>query len=69
MKAIVSDANPSFRRWLKTTAQPRTVRSGGRTLAEGIHLAQAACEAGAGITALLLRRSAGGADVTVSTVR
>jgi TrmH family RNA methyltransferase len=69
MKQIASDANPSFRRWLKLTAQPRAVRAAGRTLAEGIHLAQAACDAGIGIAALLLRRGADSADLGAAVAR
>jgi TrmH family RNA methyltransferase len=56
MKAITSDANPSFRRWLKLATEPRAARTEQRALAEGIHLAQAAIDARMPIFAALLRR-------------
>ena len=61
MRPIASDANPTFRRWLKLATQPRAVRESGRTLAEGIHLAQAVLAANVRIEALLARRGAKGA--------
>ncbi len=63
MKTIASEANPTFRDWLKLAAQPRAVRARGRTLADGLHLAQSARDAGASIAAVLLRRGAKGADL------
>jgi TrmH family RNA methyltransferase len=61
LKAISSDANPAFRRWLRIATTPRAVRAEGRTLAEGLHLAQAALEAGFPIEAVLVRRGAAAA--------
>lgn len=63
MRLITSDANPTFRRWLKLATQPRAVRESGRTLAEGIHLAQAVLAANVRIEALLARRGTRGDDV------
>ncbi|SPE29073.1 conserved hypothetical protein [Burkholderiales bacterium] len=58
MKAIASDANPAFRRWLRIATTPRAARASGQTLAEGIHLAQAAIAATARVDAIVLRRGA-----------
>ena len=58
MKAISSDANPNFRRWLRLAGGARGVREEGQTLAEGVHLAQAALAAGAAVSAVLLRKGA-----------
>ncbi len=58
MKSISSEANPAFRRWLRIATAPRAVRSAGQTLAEGLHLAQAALEARFAIDAVLVRRGA-----------
>jgi len=56
MKTIVSEANPAFRRWLRIATAPRAARSIGLTLAEGIHLAQAALACAAPIDAIVIRR-------------
>jgi TrmH family RNA methyltransferase len=58
MKLISSEANPSFRRWLRIAGTPRVVREEGLTLAEGVHLAQAALAAGVPVAAVLLRKGA-----------
>jgi TrmH family RNA methyltransferase len=58
VKAISSDANPAFRRWLRMAGMPRAVREEGQTLAEGLHLAQAALAAGVAVAAFLLRKGA-----------
>lgn len=58
MKAISSDSNPRFRDWLKLASLPRAVRESGRTLAEGLHLAAAALDAGIAPDAVLVRRGA-----------
>lgn len=63
MKTIASAANPRFSDWLKLAAQPRAVRARGRTLAEGLHLAQSARDSGASIAAVLVRRGAKAADL------
>lgn len=63
MKPIASAANPTFRHWLRLATQPRAVRAAHRTLAEGIHLAQAALDAGVAIERLLLRRAAQGEEI------
>lgn len=68
MKSITSDSNPSFRRWLKLATQPRAVRESGRTLAEGLHLAQAALDAHVPVKAVLVRRGAA-ADAEGATAR
>lgn len=56
MKAIASEANPAFRRWLRIATAPRAARALGLTLAEGIHLAQAAVACAAPVDAIVLRR-------------
>jgi len=58
VKTIASDANPAFRRWLRIATTPRAARAAGQTLAEGIHLAQAAIAARARVEAIVLRRGA-----------
>jgi hypothetical protein len=58
MKSITSDANPNFRRWLRIAGAPRVVREEGQTLAEGVHLAQAALAAAVPVAAVLLRKGA-----------
>lgn len=58
MKAISSDANPHFRDWMRLAARPHAVREAGRTLAEGLHLATAALDAGTTPEAVLVRRGA-----------
>ncbi|HUL64425.1 MAG TPA: RNA methyltransferase [Burkholderiaceae bacterium] len=63
MKAISSADNAGFRSWLRLAEMPREVREQRRTLAEGIHLAEAIHAAGNPIEALLLRRGADRADV------
>lgn len=63
MRLITSDANPAFRRWLRLATQARAVRESGRTLAEGVHLAQAVRAAGIGIESLIARRGSVGDEV------
>jgi TrmH family RNA methyltransferase len=63
MRQITSDANPAYRRWLKLATQPRAVREFARTLAEGMHVAQAALAANIRIEGLLVRRGAKGEGV------
>lgn len=58
MKAITSDSNPGFRHWLRLATVPRAVREAGQTLAEGVHLAQAALAAGVPVAAVIVRRGA-----------
>ncbi len=66
MKPITSDANPNFRRWLKLATHPRAVRETGRTLAEGLHLAQAALAARVPIAAVLVRRGSASSEVAAA---
>jgi TrmH family RNA methyltransferase len=61
MKSISSSANPGYRLWAKLASMPRAVREHRLTLAEGLHLAEAAIAAGVSIEAVLLRRGARGA--------
>lgn len=68
MKAIASDANPSFRRWLRIATAPRAVRAAGQTLAEGLHLAQAAIAAAFPVDAVLVRRGAAGSGGPVDAL-
>lgn len=56
MKAITSEANAQFRRWLRLATVPRAIREEACTLAEGVHLAQAAGAAGVVPQAILLRQ-------------
>lgn len=56
MKPIRSESNPHFRAWLRLSASARELRTQGRTLAEGIHLAQAALAAALPVEAVLVRR-------------
>ncbi len=62
MTRIESAANPRYREWLKLAGQPRQVRAQRRTLAEGVHLAQAWLAARAPIEAVLLRAGVGSAE-------
>jgi len=58
MKPIRSPDNAHFRHWLRLAGTPRAVRDSAQTLAEGLHLAQAALAAAVPVEALLLRRDA-----------
>jgi len=58
VKAITSESNAAFRRWLRIATLGRGAREAGQTLAEGLHLAQAAIEAGVAIDAVIVRRGA-----------
>lgn len=60
MKRIASEANARFRAWLRLAESPRQIRLAGRTLAEGIHVIEAALAAAHPIEALLVRRGAQG---------
>jgi TrmH family RNA methyltransferase len=60
MKRITSDANSHYRVWLRLAESPRQVRAAGRTLAEGLHVIEAARAAAYPIEALLVRRGAAG---------
>jgi TrmH family RNA methyltransferase len=66
MKPIASEANPNFRHWLKLATHPRAVRESGRTLAEGLHLAQAALAARVPVAALLVRRGSAGGGIAAA---
>jgi TrmH family RNA methyltransferase len=63
MKAISSADNSGFKRWVRLAEVPRDVREQRRTLAEGVHLAEAIHAAGHPIEALLVRRGADRAHV------
>jgi RNA methyltransferase, TrmH family len=62
VKALTSGSNPLYRRWLKLATQSRAVREQGQTLAEGLHLAHAALDAGTPIAAAILRRGGATAE-------
>ena len=53
MKAIQSAANAEFKRWRRLAGNPRFMKTQGRTLAEGLHLAQAILDAGHPVAAAL----------------
>jgi len=63
MKSITSAANPAFKAWLRLSEHPREVRAQSRSLAEGVHLAQAALDASIKIEAVLLRHGTASAEV------
>ena len=63
MKAIASESNPGFRHWLRLATVPRAVREAGQTLAEGIHLAQAALAANIAVEAVIMRKGAAHAEL------
>jgi len=56
MKTIASEANPTFRSWLRIATAPRAAKALGVTLAEGIHLAQAAVACAVPVDAIIIRR-------------
>jgi TrmH family RNA methyltransferase len=58
VKPIASAANPRFREWLRIAGSARALRESGLTLAEGLHLAQAALEARTPVAGLVLRQGA-----------
>ncbi len=64
MKAITSESNAQFRHWLGLARSPRAVREAGLTLAEGVHLSQAALDAGVGAVAAVVRRGGLAAEAT-----
>lgn len=69
MKAIRSAENPQFRAWLRLATAPRAARAAGATLAEGLHLAEAALEAGAAVQGLIMRQGERAADVEALVAR
>jgi TrmH family RNA methyltransferase len=69
MKAITSAANPAFKAWLRLATQPRTARGQRRALAEGLHLAQAAFDAGMPVEAVLRRHGSRGAEIEAVCAR
>jgi len=56
MKIITSDTNPNFKRWFRLASAPRAVRDLGKTLAEGLHLAQSIIDTGWPIDAIVMRK-------------
>jgi TrmH family RNA methyltransferase len=62
-QAIASPANPAFKSWLRLATHPREARAQHRALAEGLHLAQAALDAGIAVEAVLLRQRTRGTEV------
>lgn len=69
MTPIDSRSNPGFRRWLKLAMQPRAARELGATLAEGVHLAEVAIEAGWAVRSVLTRRGVSHAGVLALAAR
>ena len=69
MIAITSESNPSYRRWLRIATAPRAAREFGQTLAEGLHLAQAAGDAGFPVEAILVRRGAAAQGAVAAMVQ
>jgi len=69
LKAIQSAANAEFKRWRRLAGNPRFMKTQGRTLAEGLHLAQAVLDAGHPIAAALVRAGAAGADLEACLAR
>lgn len=69
MTVIESRSNPGFRRWLKLASQPRAARELGLTLAEGVHLAQVALQAGWRVCSVLTRRGATHSDALALAAR
>ncbi|HEU0205052.1 MAG TPA: RNA methyltransferase [Burkholderiaceae bacterium] len=63
MKSITSAANPHFRAWLQIAESPRATREQGRTLADGVHLAQAALAACYPIESALVRQGGRHAEI------
>lgn len=63
IQAIASPANPSFKAWLRLATHPREARAQHRALAEGLHLAQAALDAGTPVEAVLVRQRTHGDEV------
>jgi TrmH family RNA methyltransferase len=58
VKTITSAANEAYRRWLRLAHSTRAVRTEGRTIAEGVHLAAELAAARVPIEAVLARRGA-----------
>jgi len=69
LKAIQSAANAEFKRWRRLAGNPRFMKTQGRTLAEGLHLAQAVLDAGHPVAAALVRAGAAGADLEACLAR
>jgi TrmH family RNA methyltransferase len=69
VKSITSASNPSFQLWARLASAPRAVREQRLTLAEGLHLAEAALAADWSIEAVLLRRGARGATLDALLAR
>ena len=69
MKAITSDSNAGFRHWLRLATVPRAAREAGQTLAEGVHLAQAALDAEVPVAAILVRRGAAHPEIDAVLAR
>jgi len=68
MKPISSAENPTYRDWLRLAQRSREQRARGLSLAEGVHLAQAALDAGVGLQSWLLRRGADSAGGEVGAL-
>ena len=69
MKAIQSAANAEFKRWRRLAGNSRFMKSQGRTLAEGLHLARAALDAGHPVAAALVRAGASGPELDACLAR
>ena len=69
MKSIRSAANAEFKRWRRLAGNTRFMKAQGRTLAEGLHLARAALDAGHPVAAALVRAGASGAELEACLAR
>ena len=69
MKSIRSADNAEFKRWRRLVGNARFMKAQGRTLAEGLHLAQAALDAGHPIEAALVRAGASGHELDACLAR
>ena len=69
MRSIRSAANAEFKRWRRLAGNTRFMKAQGRTLAEGLHLARAALDAGHPVAAALVRAGASGAELEACLAR
>jgi TrmH family RNA methyltransferase len=68
-RSIASADNPLYRSWLRSVQQPRLARPGAIALAEGLHLAQAALDAGAMVSHVLLREGGRASEADLLAAR
>ena len=69
MKSIRSADNAEFKRWRRLVGNARFMKAHGRTLAEGLHLAQAVLDAGHPVEAALVRAGSSGAALDACLAR